>query len=95
VGWIILHILIGFVALGFAQAFLIGGVLVAFDRVTDPLEPRTSAAITVAAFIGLVAWLLFAYLNRASRVRWVVFLASLLSGFAIALVVSLAAQPAA
>jgi hypothetical protein len=95
VGWIILHILIGFVVLGFVQAFVIGGVLVAFDRATDPLEPRTSAMITVAAFIGLVAWLLFVYLNRDSRVRWAVFLTTLLSGFAIALVVSLVAQPAA
>lgn len=95
VGWIILHILVGFVALGFVQAFVIGGVLVALDRVTDPLEPRTSAAITVTAFIGLVAWLMFVYLNRSSRIRWVVFLATLLSGFAIGLVVSLVAQPAA
>lgn len=95
VGWIILHILIGFVALGFVQAFVIGGILVAFDRATDPLEPRTSAMITVAAFIGLVAWLLFVYLNRAPRVRWVVFLSTLLTGFTIALVVSLVAQPTA
>jgi hypothetical protein len=95
VGWIILHIFIGFVAIGFVQAFVIGGVLVAFDRATEPLEPRTSAAITVAAFIGLVAWLLFVYLNRASRVRWVAFLATLLSGLTVALVVSLIAQPAA
>jgi hypothetical protein len=95
VGWIILHILIGFVVLGFVQAFVIGGVLVAFDRATDPLEPRTSAAVTLAAFVGLVAWLLFVYLNRGSRVRWLAFLATLLSAFAIALVVSLIAQPAA
>ena len=95
VGWIILHILIGFVALGFVQAFVIGGFLVAFGRVTDPLEPRTSAAITLAAFTGLVAWLLFVYMNRTSRFRLVTFLATLLGGFAIALVVSLVAQPAA
>lgn len=95
VAWIILHILIGFVALGFVQLFLIAVALIAFGRVTDPVATRAGAAITLAAFTGLVAWLLFVYLNRTSRARWVVFLATLLGGFAIALVVSLAAQPAA
>jgi hypothetical protein len=95
VGWIILHILIGFVVFGFVQAFVIGGVLVAFGRSTEPLEPRTGSAVTLAAVVGMVAWLLFVYLNRTSRVRWAVFLATLLSGFAIALVVSVIAQPSA
>lgn len=95
VGWIILHILIGFVLIGFVQAFVIGGALVAFGRATEPLEPRTRSAVTLAAVVGLVAWLMFVYLNRPSRVRWAVFLATLLGVFFVALVVSVIAQPPA
>lgn len=95
VGWIILHILIGFLVLGFVQAFVVGGVLVAAGRSTDPLASRTSAVLTIAAAVGLIAWLLFVYLNKTARFRWTVFLAMLLGGFTLALVVSLAAQPAA
>ena len=88
-------ILIGFVLIGFVQAFVIGGALVAFGRDTEPLEPRTSSAVTLAAVVGLVAWLMFVYLNRPSRVRWTVFLATLLGVFFIALIVSVIAQPPA
>ena len=95
VGWIILHILIGFVALGLVQVFLIAAALITFDRTTEPLAPRAGAAITLAAFIGLLAWLMFVYLKRTRRVRWTVFLAMLLGGFTLALVVSLIAQPVA
>ncbi len=95
VGWIILHILIGFIVLGFVQASVVGGVLVAAGRSTDPLASRTSAVLTIAAAVGLIAWLLFVYLSKTARFRWTAFLATLLGGFTIALLVSLAAQPAA
>jgi hypothetical protein len=94
VGWIIVHILVGFLVLGFVQAFVIGGVLVAAGRSTDPLLPRTSAVLTIAAAVGLIAWLLFVFLNRPARFRWMVFLVMVLGVFTLALVVSLAAQPA-
>lgn len=95
VGWIILHILIGFIVLGFVQASVVGGVLVAAGRSTDPLASRTSAVLTIAAAVGLIAWLLFVYLSKTTRFRWTAFLVTLLGGFTIALLVSLAAQPAA
>lgn len=96
VGWIILHILIGFIGSGFVLGVVLGAVLLAAGRdLGQPESARTIAINTLAVLIGLVAWLMFVYLKRSRRVRWTVFLATLLGGFAVAVVVSLIDQPAA
>jgi hypothetical protein len=94
VGWILLHILVGLVALAFAQGFVIGIVLAAAGRSLDELAPRTEGALTLMAFTGLIAWLLFVYLKRSARVRWTVFISTLMGGFTLALIVALVAQGA-
>lgn len=96
VGWIILHILIGFIGSGFVLGVVLGAVLLAAGRdLGQPESARTIAINTLAVLIGSVAWLMFVYLKRSRRVRWTVFLATLLGGFAVAVVVSLIDQPAA
>lgn len=96
VGWIILHILIGFIGSGFFLGVILAAVLLAAGRdLEQPESDRIIATNTLAVLIGLVAWLMFVYLKRSRRVRWTVFLATLLGGFAIAVVVSLIDQSGA
>ncbi|MGH2682249.1 MAG: hypothetical protein ACRDIX_03325 [Actinomycetota bacterium] len=93
IGWILLHVAIGLVALALVQLFLIGFVLGLAGRNVDRLSEATGWGIAVFVITGLVSWLLFVFLRRSSVTRWAISLALLATGLAIALALALATQP--
>jgi hypothetical protein len=93
IGWIVLHVAIGLVALGFVQVFLIGFVLGVAGRDVDDLSDATGWGLATCVLTGLVAWLLFVFLRKPPGVRWTVFLGLLAAGFVVALSLAVATQP--
>lgn len=93
IGWILLHVYIGLIALGFLQGFLLGFVLALAGRDLDQFSSSTSWGLALMVLAGLSAWLLFVFLTRSTAFRWAVFVGLLGAGFAAALVLGLATQP--
>jgi hypothetical protein len=94
IGWILLHVAIGLVALTIVQLFIIGLVLDLAGRRVDELSDDMGWVVLVCALAGLVSWLLFVFLRRSPAVRWAVFAGLLAIGFAVGLILALATQPA-
>jgi hypothetical protein len=93
IGWILLHVAIGLIALTFVQLFLIGFVLGIVGKSVDELTNATGWGVALVAFTGLTAWLLFVFLRKPAGVRWGAFLGLLGAGFAADLILALATQP--
>jgi hypothetical protein len=95
IGWILAHVYIGLIALGFVQAFLLGFLWASAGRDLEGSTSATSWMDSLVALSGVGAWLLFVFLRRPAATRWALFLGVLVAGFIAALIVGLATLPAA
>jgi hypothetical protein len=93
VALILLHVAIGLVGLTFAQLLLIGFVLGLARRRIDEQGDAIVWVVVACALAGLVSWLLFVFLRRSPKARWIALAGMLGTGFAVALTVALATQP--
>lgn len=94
-GWVLLHVLIGLVAVGFFQLLLVGGVLVSAGRNTEEIEDLVAALSLLAVLGGLTGWLLFVYARRRTMVRLGLFSLAVFPGLVAAITGGLALQPRA
>ena len=93
IGWILGHVYIGLVVLGFAQSFLLGFILAAAGRDVDGFTSPVSWGPALVALSGVGAWLLFVFLRTSTATRWAVFLGTLGGGFVVALLLGLFTLP--
>jgi hypothetical protein len=93
IGWILAHVYIGLIVLGFVQSFLLGFILALAGREVDEFTSPTSWGLALVALSGVGAWLLFVFLRHSPAARWAVFLGLLGAGFVAALILGLAALP--
>lgn len=93
IGWILGHVYIGLIALGFVQSFLLGFILAAAGRDVDEFTAPTSWGLALVALSGVGAWLLFVFLRSSAAIRWAVFLGLLGAGFGVALILGLSTLP--
>ena len=93
IGWILGHVYIGLIALGFVQSFLLGFILGGAGRDVDEFTSPTSWGYALVALSGVGAWLLFVFLRTSAAIRWAVFLGLLGAGFVVALILGLSTSP--
>jgi hypothetical protein len=89
IGWILAHVYIGLIVLGFLQSFLLGFILAGAGRDVAEFTSPTSWGYALVALSGVGAWLLFVFLRASAMTRLAVFLGLLAAGFGVALILGL------